>query len=256
MSIDKKEIVYGSPLVLDARDEAFVFLNKKEAIAINGGDSKSLASPFGSSGSGGIGSSGNATGSTPSDPTAVSTLDIPDLTDIESITYQQYYDTYNSIRYRAIVKIRNSSKKKNEVTGVDAKNENSSSNSSSQNIPVNFVRPSPAIPGVIFDRSGTSIAWGWNNNSNSATLGTYSSVYYEWIISTSSGKSAAALNSGTKSYVTSGSYAILSKGNKMYRVSSAQGDTPATSASRWLRARTVVIGTDGNKYYSGYSTPL
>ena len=255
MSVDKKEIVTGSPLVLNSSAQALVFLNKKDPIVINSGESKSVATPFGSGGFGG--GSGGETGPEKPEKPGDPGVDIPDLTDIESITYQQYYDSFNSIRYRAIVKIRNSSKKKEDVIAVDAKNESTDSNSSNQGTPSNFVRPAPAVPGVIFQRDGTALSWGWNNSANKATLGTYSSVYYEWIISTSSGKSAATLNSGAKAYVASGSYSIGTSGkSRNYRVSSAQGNTPATSSSRWLRARTVVIGTDGNKYYSGYSAPL
>ena len=43
---------------------------------------------------------------------------------------------------------------------------------------------------------------------------------------------------------------------KQYRVSSRDGNTSATSSSRWLRVRTVVVGTNGTTYSSSYSTPI
>lgn len=48
--------------------------------------------------------------------------DIVSLSDIESITYEQYYDSLTKlIKYKAIIKIRNSSLNKNKVKGVDAR---------------------------------------------------------------------------------------------------------------------------------------
>lgn len=49
-------------------------------------------------------------------------LDTVDLTDIESITYEEYYDSLTKlIKYKAILKIRNSSINKTKVQGVDAR---------------------------------------------------------------------------------------------------------------------------------------
>ena len=48
--------------------------------------------------------------------------DTIDLTDIESITYEQYYDSVSKlVKYKAILKIRNSSVNKVDVQGVDAR---------------------------------------------------------------------------------------------------------------------------------------
>jgi hypothetical protein len=48
--------------------------------------------------------------------------DTVDLTDIESITYEQYYDSVSKlIKYKAIIKIRNSSATKEDIQGVDAR---------------------------------------------------------------------------------------------------------------------------------------
>jgi len=44
------------------------------------------------------------------------------MADIESITYEQYYDSVSKlVKYKAILKIRNSSKNQNNVAGVDAR---------------------------------------------------------------------------------------------------------------------------------------
>lgn len=48
--------------------------------------------------------------------------DTVDMTDIEDISYEQYYDsTSKLVRYKAIIKIRNSSTNKLNVEGVDAR---------------------------------------------------------------------------------------------------------------------------------------
>ena len=48
--------------------------------------------------------------------------DTIDMTDIESVTYEQYYDTVSKlVKYKAILKIRNSSTNKANVEGVDAR---------------------------------------------------------------------------------------------------------------------------------------
>jgi len=53
---------------------------------------------------------------------AIEKVDTIDLTDIENITYEQYYDQVSKlVKYKVILKIRNSSSKKNNVSGVDAR---------------------------------------------------------------------------------------------------------------------------------------
>jgi hypothetical protein len=52
----------------------------------------------------------------------VEQLDVVDLTDIENIEYYQYYDQVSKlVKYKVVIKIRNSSSKKNNVSGVDAR---------------------------------------------------------------------------------------------------------------------------------------
>lgn len=48
--------------------------------------------------------------------------DVPSLSDIESIVFEEYADSLTGVsKYNAIIKIRNSSKNKNTVSGVDAR---------------------------------------------------------------------------------------------------------------------------------------
>ncbi len=248
--VDSKSIVVGPPIVLPSDSPDYVFVRRNIALDVEGGKTASLASPFSLGGSSGGGGSAQAD---PNLPVAIN--DIPQLTDIENITYQQYYDTFNSIRIKAIIKIRNSSKNKSNVIGVDARNEpKGQASATATATPSGFIMPSPSVPSVKFDRSGTAIAWGWDNAKG---LGSYSSVSYEWEIRSSSSVTSTKISSGTKSYTADGNLQVGNSGvYKDYRVSSAQGDTAATSSERWLRVRTVVVATDGKTYYSGYSVPI
>ena len=248
--VDSKSIVVGPPIVLPSDSPDYVFVRRNIALDVEGGKTASLASPFSLGGSAGGGGSAQAD---PNLPVAIN--DIPQLTDIENITYQQYYDTFNSIRIKAIIKIRNSSKNKSNVIGVDARNEpKGQASATATATPSGFIMPSPSVPSVKFDRSGTAIAWGWDNAKG---LGSYSSVSYEWEIRSSSSVTSTKISSGTKSYTADGNLQVGNSGvYKDYRVSSAQGDTAATDSERWLRVRTVVVATDGKTYYSGYSVPI
>ena len=259
---DIKDITRGSVIALPIDHPDAIHLHPNDYIAVKGGSidySKYLNSnPY-------------AYISTPDtldnqdilagDPITIDEmLDIPSLSDIESVTYEPYYDTVAKVqKMRALIKIRNSSQNPTNIAGVDARIFNPSTvvpivSSTTTNNSVQFITPTPGIPQVIFKRDGTAISWGWNNVSG---LGSYSSVSYEWIISSSSSPSAATLDSGTISYSTTGNYQIGTNGSmKQYRVGSRDGDTAATSSSRWLRVKTVVLGTNGTTYQSGYSTPL
>lgn len=193
-------------------------------------------------------------------------LDIPSLADIENIVYEPYYDPVSKRqKVRALIKIRNSSDNPTNVVGVDARIFNPSTIVPIVTQPtpetekivtqsVEFITPNPGVPQVTFKRDGTNMAWGWNNVSG---LGSFSSVSYEWIISTSNSPSATAFRNGTISYTASANRQIGTNGvMRTYRVSSRDGNVPATSSPRWLRVRTVVVGTNGTTYRSGYSTPI
>lgn len=202
----------------------------------------------------------NIDGEVPVPPSFDQLLDIPNLTDIESIVYEPYYDAVSKLqKVRAILKIRNSSKNELGVESVDARIFNPNTliqaiTKPSTTTSTAFITPTPTVPDVVFKRDGTTISWGWDNASG---LGSYSSVSYEWIISATSSTSAPTLDSGSKTYSEGNNYPIgKSTYVKDYRVSSADRDTAATSSFRWLRARTVVVGTNGQTYYSNYSTPI
>lgn len=202
----------------------------------------------------------NIDGETPTAPAIDQLLDIPNLTDIESIIYEPYYDTVSKLqKVRAVLKIRNSSKNELGVASIDARifNPNTTVQSvakPSTTTSKEFITPTPTTPSVVFKRDGTTISWGWDNASG---FGSYDSISYEWIISTTNGSGASALNSGSEPYSATSSFPIgKSTYVKSYRVSSMDKDTLPTSAARWLRARTVVVGTNGQTYYSNYSTPI
>lgn len=252
MAEDKKDKRKGAPIVLSSNSADLVFFNRNNpnAIFIDQGNIAVNTGALYGTGTGGSGE-GDGTGDGDGDDTT----DKPDLSDIESITYEQYFDTFNSIRYNAIIKIRNSSKKKDKVIAVDARNTPKGGTQDPETPPPGqFTTPAPTVPSVIFDRTGTAIAWGWNNSSN---LGSYTSVSYQWQIRATSSTTGTIIDSGTETYTSTGSLAIGDSGkSRTYRVSSGDGDTAATSSARWLRVRTVVVGTNGKTYYSNYSTPI
>jgi hypothetical protein len=111
--IDKKSIVDGPAII--AAPEDFVFVGPFKAVSVKGGTTSQALSPFGLGS--GFGDGGGDDG--PGDP---GTEDVPQLTDIEKVEYEQYFDSFNSIRFNAIVTIRNSSKRKSDVIAVDARN--------------------------------------------------------------------------------------------------------------------------------------
>lgn len=121
--VPSQEIVDAAPIVIDEGDPDLLFLNAKKVIVIK--DGKTIYDKY-SVGTPGIG--GDSGGNPPVDPNPptpppveVIRQDIPNLGDIESIVYQQYYDSSKKARIRAVIKIRNSSLKPQEVVGVDAR---------------------------------------------------------------------------------------------------------------------------------------
>lgn len=115
--IPSQNITEGAPIVLPENHPDLIFLNPNNvAIKKNG------AFVFDKYLSGGLQSPGEVpppeAAITPTDTTS----DTPALTDIESITYEQYYDpTSKLVKYKAILKIRNSSANAANVQGVDAR---------------------------------------------------------------------------------------------------------------------------------------
>lgn len=118
--VGSKNVVDGTPIVLSDTNPELVFLNPKNVLVTSGGSltfDKYL---------------GNRDFAVvegvfieePEEP-----KDTVQLTDIESITYEQYLLEDGSKKVRAILKIRNSSKTKEDVIGVDARIANLSANS-------------------------------------------------------------------------------------------------------------------------------
>ena len=218
---------------------------------------KYLGGPVGDLDSGGNDEDGDGD-KTPGNPLPV--VDTVDMTDIENLTFEEYVDPSTKItKYNVYIKIRNGSSNSTSVVGIDARIYDAATSSYAPSPtptyvnPASFVTPTPSVPSVIFDRSGTAIAWGWNDSSD---FGSYSSIYYEWIITTLK-TGGTTISQGSSAYPSSSNYAIGNSGKtRKYRVSSAQGDTPASASARWLKVRTVVVGTNGKNYYSAYSAAI
>lgn len=258
--IPSKDITPGTPIILQKDSRDLIFLNPKNVIIKDG--SGFVYDKFSggiNTGTPGDGDDGGDDGD-PDNPLPF--VDTVDMTDIESITFEEYVDPTTKItKYNAIIKIRNGSVNASSVVGVDARIYDSSSSSytastassSNSNSPT-FTTPTPTVPSVIFDRTGsTGISWGWNDSSG---FGSYDSISYEWIITTLQ-TGGTVISSGTKPYPSSSSYGIGDSGKtRQYKISSSQGDTPASVSARWLKVRTVVTGTNGKKYYSNYSTAI
>jgi hypothetical protein len=116
--VDKKDIVDGQKLI--APRNPFLDPNSYiESGKVTSTEKYQIGNPY-ATGTGGLESS-----STPLEdqtPSQISTKDVPQLTDIESVTFEQYYDPISKLaKYKAILKIRNSSKTPDNVAGVDAR---------------------------------------------------------------------------------------------------------------------------------------
>jgi hypothetical protein len=115
-NIPSEQITHGFPIVLPKNSPDLLWLNPREVLIGKATDIENyLTLPFRSTenleGDGdGDGGSGDES------------VDKVDLTDIESITYTKYYDSVTkATKYKAVIKIRNSSSDKSNVQGVDAR---------------------------------------------------------------------------------------------------------------------------------------
>lgn len=118
--ISIQQIVDGAPIVIDENDPDLVFLSSKKVITTKNG--KAVYDKYVGSVPGGDGGGDTPEPPEPPEPPKPPFKpDIPDLSDIESITYEQYYDSSKKARIKAIIKMRNSSLKAQEVEGVDAR---------------------------------------------------------------------------------------------------------------------------------------
>ena len=110
--VGSKNVVDGAPIVLSDSNPELVFLNPKNVLVTTGG-----ALTFDKYLGGRDFAVVEGTDiEEPEEP-----KDTVQLTDIESIIYEQYLLEDGSKKVRAILKIRNSSKTKEDVIGVDAR---------------------------------------------------------------------------------------------------------------------------------------
>lgn len=113
--ISAKSIVEGAPIVISPDNPESIFLDPNKTIITKPGtiwDKYLGVNGFG------IINSDQPDGVEEFDD---SNKDTVHLTDIENITYESYLGTTGELKYRAILKIRNSSKNKEDVIGVDAR---------------------------------------------------------------------------------------------------------------------------------------
>ena len=127
--ISKTNIVSGGKRVLPAGHPDLVWYDPSEVIIV-GEDSEYRASGTGvSSVSGSVGGSLIAGSESPEkentseeEVAAVEKVDVPQLSDIEDVQYTKYFDPVSKIeKAKVVIKIRNSSKNKENVAGVDAR---------------------------------------------------------------------------------------------------------------------------------------
>lgn len=123
--VPKQAIVKDAPIILSKGHPDLTFLGDAlETDAAKFLSSKYLNGSFAGASSGNSSAivNGPSGPSGPSGPEVVlTTADIPSLSDIESITYEEYPDSTGVMKYRAVLKIRNSSLNKDNVAGIDAR---------------------------------------------------------------------------------------------------------------------------------------
>lgn len=276
MRTDQKDITRGKTLVIPEGHEDTIHLHPNDYLSVKNGQidySRYAISSL--SGGSIVGAPTNSGGdlTDPIEPIQVPLYDVPSGADIENIAYEQYFDPITKIqKYRAIIKMRNGSYNKTNVAAVDARIYNldtsittssstplynpltGSSTTQKTTIGNAFITPNPSTPQVIFKRDGTDLSWGWNNVTG---LGSYLTVYYDWIISSTNSPTGATLYSSSLPYSSGKAWAIGLNGTlKEYRVSTRDDDLTQTSSPRWLRVRARVLATNGNTYYSSYSSPI
>ena len=110
--VGSKNVVDGAPIVLSDSNPELVFLNPKNVLVTTGG-AFTFDKYLGGRDFAVVEGTDIAE---PEEP-----KDTVQLTDIESIIYEQYLLEDGSKKVRAILKIRNSSKTKEDVIGVDAR---------------------------------------------------------------------------------------------------------------------------------------
>ena len=123
--VSKSSIVSTTKRVLPAGHPDLVWYDPSEVIIV-GEDSEYKVSGTGVSSFSALLSGSLTSGSKIADPKVKDPeqepSDVPQLSDIESVQYVKYFDPVSKIeKAKAIIKIRNSSKNKDNVAGVDAR---------------------------------------------------------------------------------------------------------------------------------------
>lgn len=122
--VPSENVTNGFPKILPAGHPDLIWMNPKDVLI--GGESifrNYQAVPVGASGASLV-ASNTDTVVKPNELTVVAAtnVDTVSMADIESITYTQYYDAVTkAAKYKAVIKIRNSSTQKANVQGVDAR---------------------------------------------------------------------------------------------------------------------------------------
>ncbi len=123
--VSKSSIVSTTKRVLPAGHPDLVWYDPNEVIVV-GEDSEYKVSGTGISPSSAFLNGSLISGSRTADPKVKDPekepSDVPELSDIEDVQYVPYFDPVSKIeKLKIIIKIRNSSKNKNNVAGVDAR---------------------------------------------------------------------------------------------------------------------------------------
>lgn len=127
-----------------------------------------------------------------------------------------------------------------------------------------FVTPTSPAPTVFFQRfnpsggtANSGLRWYWDSSGFSGSV-SYQ-IGMEWQIRTLNNTTSTPINQGTyanglyKTYPGDGTYPFTVAGNIwQYRVQSS-ADTAHTTSARFLRARNIMMGTNGTVYYGTWS---
>jgi hypothetical protein len=126
--VSKQQVVKPAPVVVSNKNPDAIFIKDNSDIIFTEDDGSSFSGVnigafnlVGSSGS--VASSSPKIVPVPAVPVVTPVLppDVPSLADIESITMEEYADSNGVSKYKAVIKIRNSSRDKLNVIGVDAR---------------------------------------------------------------------------------------------------------------------------------------
>lgn len=115
-NIPSENVTRGFPIVLPANHPDLIWLKASDVIITEESeDLEYQASPFRQADK-------SLVADLEGEFVADDSTDKVDLTDIENVTYTKYYDSVTkATKYKAVIKIRNSSLDKSNVLGVDAR---------------------------------------------------------------------------------------------------------------------------------------